>query len=219
MLAVKQNSHARFLLQQGGARKLLRHVNENILFDMKHKINTSSWLDTPDFEEKPENLEHGVKYRASATSEVLRALNFVKSKIDTSEYGFYDMGCGKGKVLCITGSKYTFKERVGIDYYMPFINTAKENLARCNVKGTKTHYMDMTKFTEFQKKAVIYMYNPADDYILSKVIENIEHFVDHAIIIYNKPIHANLLQHWETLSIKTDADPDHCTSIFEYKRK
>jgi tRNA G46 methylase TrmB len=122
-----------FLYCSGGIFRIRDYLAENVAFDLQYGTNTSGWLETVSFEERPKNLNHGVRYRASYTSEVLRALKFASKCIDFSSSTFIDMGCGKGKVLMLAALTHNFKEIIGVDYYKPFLDIARFNIAQTHV--------------------------------------------------------------------------------------
>lgn len=210
----KEIEHIEFLLDQGGFAKLLDHIRENILFDLRHGTNTSSWLQTHEFGDKPKNLEHGVRYRAAAASEITQALHKASRMIDPAQASFYDLGCGKGKTLCVAALNHNFNRIAGIDYYQPFIEQARENTSACGAKNVQLYFNDMAEFKDFDKNSVIFLYNPADDFILEQVRKNIESAAERAVLIYNKPVHADVFKEWDCISEKKSPDPDHCTNIY-----
>ncbi|MGH1403004.1 MAG: class I SAM-dependent methyltransferase [Alphaproteobacteria bacterium] len=212
----REIQHIGFLYNQGGIAKLLNHVRENILFDIKHATNTSAWLEKDGFEAHPDNFEHGVRYRAAATSEIEYGLRIASNHIDIEHAGFYDLGCGKGKVLCIAGLKYGFASISGIDYYQPFLDQARQNLIACNLDHIPLHYQDMSQFKDYSKTSVIFLYNPAGNSVLEGVRRNIEETTDKAIVIYNKPVHTDIFKGWNTLSKRNAPDPDHTTHIYGF---
>ncbi|MCK5374865.1 MAG: class I SAM-dependent methyltransferase, partial [Alphaproteobacteria bacterium] len=184
MKALKRElRHTHFLYKQGGTRKILDHIKENVVFDIENGINTSSWLDKDDFIEHPHNFVHGVKYRASATNEVLPVLQKVAQIIDVRKAGFYDLGCGKGKILCLAGRDYDYSEIVGVDYYEPFIQIAHHNLKVFGLNCVNLCYGDMSEYKSFKETSVIYLYNPAERPIIEKVKKNLEEFTKKAIVI------------------------------------
>ena len=220
VFAQNEISHAQFLFHNGGVPKILNHVNENVGFDRARYVTTAPWLEKNMFIERPANFDRGVRYRAAMTSEILRALNFVAKKVDTSKAGFFDMGCGKGKPLCIAAEDYNFARVTGVDYYKAFIERAQKNMEVRKIQDrVELYHMDMTEFTDFTETSVVFLYNPADDYILSHVRDNLEKQTQHTILIYNKPVHADVFKNWTVLSEKTNKDPDYCTTIYEFKKK
>ena len=210
--------HIQFLHEQGGARKILDHVKENVVFDLEYGTSTSPWLDKDDFVERPHNFEHGVKYRASATNEILPALSKVAEIIDVQKAGFYDLGCGKGKVLCITGRDYDYSEIAGVDYYAPFLQIARKNLKVFGLNCINLCYGNMSEYKSFKETSVIYLYNPAEKPIIEKVRENLENITKKAIVIYNKPVHGDVFEGWDVISHKSNNDPDHNTDIYCFEK-
>jgi len=207
--------HLGFLIRQGGVPKLLDTLKENIMFDLKHGTVTWQWLEKNDFQEHPENFKYGVRYRATATSEFLAALKKASKAIDFEQSGFFDLGCGKGKVLCLAGLSAHFQRLVGIDYYAPFLQQARQNTEKVSINAEITNE-DMTTFTDYDEKSVIYMYNPAEKLIIDKVRKNIEAKAKQAVVIYNKPLHREVFDNWTLIDTKESKDPDHTTCIFAY---
>lgn len=206
--------HLRFLLKHGGFAKLIDHIRENIYFDIMRGTNTSSWLRKIDFKEQPQNFEHGVRYRASATNEIYAALKSACTLLSPAECGYYDLGCGKGKTNIIAADRYPFIENIGIDYYTPLINIAKANIKKCKMNDIRFLNQDMTEFTNFQKQSIIYLYNPAGEKVIDTVRQNIENACNKAIVIYNKPEHEDIFKDWNVIFRKTHRDPDHRTTVF-----
>lgn len=206
--------HLHFLLTNGGIAKLTDHFKENVWFDLMHGLNTSAWLKKTDFKEQPKNFEFGVRYRASATSEICESLKTATKILNAADCGYYDLGCGKGKTIFIAVDRYPFQEYVGIDYYAPFLDIAKGNLKKQHNDNVKLLLQDMSEFKDYHKESIIFLYNPAGETIIDAVRSNIENACDKAIVIYNKPVHEDLLKDWNVLSRKTASDPDHCTTIF-----
>ena len=209
--------HFSFLYTEGGVSKLFDHIKENMMFDMLHGTNTASWLQKHEFQDSPDNFEHGVRYRAAATTEISNALDIVSELIDTSDAGYYDFGCGKGKTLCMVGLRADFNEIVGIDYYQPFLEQADFNLKTCGLGNIELHFNDMTKFTDFKDTAVVFMYNPADETVINQVRQNLEENTNKALVIYNKPLHSEVFKDWDLVSKKDSSDPDHCTHIYSHE--
>tara|TARA_B100001989_G_scaffold252648_1_gene235477 strand:+ start:2281 stop:2946 length:666 start_codon:yes stop_codon:yes gene_type:complete len=215
----REAKHYSFLFHQGGIKKILDHAKENLFYDVKYGTDTSSWLEKYDFQNIP-NLEHGVRYRASATSEARYGLNQASKYINLKDANFYDLGCGKGKVLCIASLCYDFKKIIGIDYYKPLLDHAANNLRHFRINDTvELHNMDMSLFTDYSPETVIYLYNPANDIILEKVRDNLEKATSRTVVIYNKPIHKSVFKNWKLVAQKREKDPDHNTSIFLFDKE
>ncbi len=208
--------HLEFLFKNGGFSKILSYIEDSVAFDIKLGTDTSSWLEKKNFKTKPINIKHGVRYRAAATSEIEDALSKVSKLINTNDAGFYDLGCGKGKVLCIAGMQYDYDDYVGVDYYPDFIDIAEKNLKICDIMDVNLHLGDMINYKDFKETNVIFLYNPADNIIIDQVRKNIQKYSKKSILIYNKPIHEDIFKGWDIVSKKTSDDPDYCTTILSF---
>lgn len=208
--------HLKFLFDLGGFSKIIDYIDENITFDIKYGTDTSNWLPKNRFNTKPLNIEHGIRYRAAATSKIENALSIVSNTINTNNAGFYDLGCGKGKVLCIAGMQYNYDKLIGIDYYSDFLKIADKNLGICNVKNVHLLLDDMTNYTEFKETSVVFLYNPADDIVLNQVRDNLQKHTKKCVLIYIKPLHENIFKDWKIVSKTISKDLDHCTTILTY---
>ncbi|MGB0935758.1 MAG: hypothetical protein ACPGXY_06835, partial [Alphaproteobacteria bacterium] len=76
---------------------------ENHLFDIVNRTETHTWLPKDHFTESPANFENGVLYMSSWTSIIQSATKFVLDSfsIEPADCAFVDIGCGKGKVMCV----------------------------------------------------------------------------------------------------------------------
>lgn len=217
-------SQYKFLFHTGGIRRIWDHWYENVLFDLKHGVDTASWLPVEEFPKGLDNLDHGVRYRASYTSEVRRsidqALVFLKEKgYEEKDIRFTDIGCGKGKVLVQVAKEYGFKSVTGIDYNLDFLKTAKKNFEKAKVSNVELMHGDATGYDCFNGVNVVYLYNPFDEVILSQVIQNICKSNSKTVLIYNKPVHADAFRTdmgWRLLEDKKGWSPDWETKQFQF---
>ena len=100
------------------------------------------------------------------------------SRINLKEYRhFVDIGCGKGRAICVAAS-FGAKKITGVELSKDLCVSAKENLSE-----TKKKYPDL-KYDVYNNDAFyfkiekdvdcIFMFNPFDETIMSGVLENIE---------------------------------------------
>ena len=213
-----------FILATGGLSKLYDYLAQNVAFDLKYNTKTSSWLPKKYFPISIPNLRHGVRYRASYTKVVYDGLkianNFLKHHgCSQNQATFVDFGCGKGKVVIQAKKDGNFKEVVGIDYCDSFITDARENLKASNTEGVSLLNLDATTFLGYGDVNVVYLYNPFDDKILARVIRNIVLSGKKTVVIYNKPVHAELFDHnilWSTVKKIESRTPEWRTYIYSF---
>ncbi len=117
---------------------------------------------------------------------------------------FIDYGSGKGAAL-IHAKKFGFKEVYGIEFAKELNECAIENIKKLNLQHIHALYQDATTFIPLKETTVIYFFNPFDEVVMEKVIENIKKvtFDSDVYIIYGRPTCATLLnQHFHLLGTK-----------------
>ncbi|MCI5221767.1 MAG: hypothetical protein D3924_03595 [Candidatus Electrothrix sp. AR4] len=113
-----------------------------------------------------------------------------------------DLGCGKAKALLVA-SEFGFKEVRGVELSTCLYDIAKNN---CSIYKNKTK--TNTEFKVIRSNVIdykmnddediFYLYNPFNEYILDKVIDNIA--ASHARvkrkiwIIYGDPLHKETIE-------------------------
>ena len=98
-------------------------------FDAAHDVNTSGVVRL--VQTKSHNRIHGTSYQPCNPENLQWAIESVS--IDLKDFAFADIGCGKGRAL-IVASRYPFRKVIGVDYSLPFIEIARENLLRVGVE-------------------------------------------------------------------------------------
>jgi SAM-dependent methyltransferase len=167
-------------------------------FDKTHNISTSGEIGREFFGVQDKNsLSHAVYYQA-VPIEYLRIL-FDLLADDAPETHFIDIGCGKGRACFYAGQKY---QRVtGIDFSPKLIVTAQKNLSVFSGTITgeiKFELSDASSYDLPAGSALVYLYNPFDEYILRKFLKrNMEHFLKYkSRIAYVNDVYHDLLIAW-----------------------
>lgn len=180
-------------------------------FDWKYKTNTCSWVALDDMGIDDNKKEHAVLYQPTRVIP-LRKL-FQKLKIPPGKV-LLDLGCGKGRVLLVA-SEFGFKETRGIEFSSPLCDIAEKNIITYKAKTqTKTKFVvihaDIADHQFSDDEEVFFLFNPADDYVLEKVVENIRESLqrrDRRIwIIYRYAIHKKVFQ--KGMNIKKNIEFD-----------
>lgn len=126
----------------------------------------------------------------------------------TMPYVFFDMGCGKGRVL-LMAAQYSFKLVVGVEFASELARTAEDNVGRFQVKnpgGTEIEVIceDAAQYQFPDDDAVIFFFNPFKQEIMVRVLENIRlsaQTTKHRYIIYHNPVLAHLLSNPEHFAL------------------
>lgn len=90
---------------------------------------------------------------------------------------FFDMGCGKGRVLMMA-AEHGFNDITGVEFDRPLAQVAEQNIARfLNKKRKQVNidivYCDAATYSFPDKNAVIFFYNPFAESVMAKTLQNI----------------------------------------------
>ncbi|MDB2419134.1 class I SAM-dependent methyltransferase [Amylibacter sp.] len=177
----------------------INYFLQNHLFDLLNGTDTHTWLPKENFDTKPKNFEFGVLYMSSWTSIVrestLKAANIFSIK--EPDLKLVDVGCGKGKVLCIWGKMFPQSRQViGVEYSKELYEICVANLNKIGVSNIRVFCSDaLDEQIDLENDfTIFYLFNPFDRSIIEQFIARLNNIK--AIIIYNNPVHSDiLLQH------------------------
>jgi SAM-dependent methyltransferase len=152
------------------AMHLLKH---EIKGEKKYGINTTGINELKSLEEKGIAIGHSTIYMPVSYD----LLENVFTQLTNKSFNhFLDIGCGKGRALCVA-AHYGFKKVTGLDFSKELCITAKKNLAVTQQKFINLQYKvvnnDAFYFEIPQDTDCIFMFNPFDDVIMSGVAANI----------------------------------------------
>jgi SAM-dependent methyltransferase len=146
---------------------------QEIKGERKYGINTTGADELRSLEEKGIEIDHSAIYMPvsyDVLDDIFKHLNIK----DTSH--FLDIGCGKGRALCVAGHQ-GFNKVSGIDLSREFCIAAEENLAITKKHFPALQYRiinnDAFYFEIPDDVDHIFMFNPFDDVIMDAVAENI----------------------------------------------
>ena len=139
-------------------------------FDRKNSIDTAGIVYQTDLRMNNQNQLHATYYQGSDSLPFNNALSSLK--INFSEYTFIDFGSGKGKALLLA-SAYSFKRIIGIEFSENLHAIAQENIRQLTKDNIEAYCMDVVKYEIPDESIVCYFFDPFDEYIMTKVINNI----------------------------------------------
>ena len=199
-----------------GIRLPFSYFFQSHLFDILHHTDTHIWVPKEKYIDAPKNFDNGVLYMSSWTSTIKLA---TKKAIDLfslnpKNIALIDIGCGKGKVLCVWNKMLpNAKKIIGIDYSSHLIEICKRNLSQISAFNVEVICGDATNIElEFDSEVFLfYLYNPFDSKILDKFLNKILN--KKAVIIYNNPIHKITLLN-KGFNVSFDKDSWHPNANF-----
>jgi SAM-dependent methyltransferase len=151
-------------------------LSQEIKGEKKYGITSTGADELKTLEERGIDTDHSTIYMPvsySVLEEMFEQLNLLTN---TSFNHFLDIGCGKGRALCVAAHK-GFSKVTGIDFSKEFCKVAEENLNITLQQFPNLHYKvvnnDAFYFEIPNDVDCIFMFNPFDDVIMSGVAENI----------------------------------------------
>ena len=161
-------------------------------FDKEFGVETAKlvWLTNP----FSKNYGHGCRYEASNALDVRWTIE--TSGIDTSQFTFIDVGCGKGRPLIIA-STYSFPKLIGIEYSSKLCKQAAANLHKCKVLQDrfKIACEDATTFNFPDGDLFVFFYNPFGPPIIRKVLDNLKSHNGRMFITFTGQFRGELENH------------------------
>jgi 16S rRNA G966 N2-methylase RsmD len=178
-------------------------------FDQRTGLETGGKVKIYKLDSVNGNYVHAQGYtpvQPEALSEALRAL-----PIDLSTYTFVDLGCGKGRALFIA-SAHGMARAIGVEISASLVRVARENAAIWKY-GSRIEIVcaDASEWEWPPENVVVFLYNPFDSVILTKVLENLHSSFRakprDAWLIYCSPIHAQCVAEQTWLQEKARVGP------------
>ena len=143
-------------------------------YDAKYGYDTCSWVPVEKLDVEDSQKEHAVIYQATRVIPLRRL--FKKLNIP-KDHSFIDIGSGKGRVLLIA-AEYGFEEVKGIEFSSNLTAIANKNISKYRTQYKSNTFFDVInidaahyKFNNIED--VFFLYNPFDEVILEKVLDNI----------------------------------------------
>jgi len=171
----------------------------DLYYDAKHGFDTYSWVPVNELDVEEFQKEHAVIYQATRVLPLRRL--FKKLNIP-KDYSFIDIGCGKGRVLLIA-AEYGFEEVKGIEFSSNLTAIANKNISKYKIQTNSSTFFDVInvdatdyKFNNIED--VFFLFNPFDEVVLKKVLDNINESLKkdnrRVWMIYANAIHRDLIE-------------------------
>lgn len=171
-------------------------IRQEIRGEKKYRINTTGADELKSLEKEGIDVTHSTIYMPVTYGVIENA--FSKLNLKDKKH-FLDIGCGKGRALCVAAHR-GFEKITGIDFSKKFCEAALANLAsvKRSIPGIQysiTH-IDAAKFDIPDDVDCILLFNPFDITIMKIVCDNIHKSLERHSrdinIIYANPLYKNL---------------------------
>lgn len=153
----------------------LRYVISDLVFDKRYQVDT---INT----ERLDNLDIDSPNRSSGTYyEGINAYVFTKVfsglDVDVPQSCFVDFGSGKGKAMFLA-AEMGFKKVIGIEFSLELVEICTKNLGIFRLKSASKSefeiiHQDATEYLIPPDANVLSFFNPFNEAVTDKVIENI----------------------------------------------
>ena len=172
---------------------LLRH---EISGEKKYGINTTGADELKKLKRKGIDISHATMYMPVSYQLLEEALQQISP--DTKKH-FFDIGCGKGRAMCMA-AYYGFNKISGVDFSKEFCEDAVNNLQLTKQKIQEINFSVIEADAAVTKipgdADCIFLFNPFDETIMKKVIQNIKASTNSnprkVNVIYVNPLYKNL---------------------------
>ena len=193
-----------FLFINWDARIAWYMIKQEIKGERKFGINTTGADELRKLDKQGIDISHATIYMPVSYTLLEEIFNqLVSNKQQTTNNKpfnhFLDLGCGKGRALCVAAHK-GFKQVTGLDFSKALCNKATENLTKTKqqistfnfkVINNDAYYFDIPEDVD-----CIFLFNPFDEFIMSAVVNNICTSLQYSPrkinIIYVNPLHKEL---------------------------
>jgi SAM-dependent methyltransferase len=185
--------------------------------EKKYGINTTGADELFKLEDQGIDISHATIYMPVSYTLLEETFKHLNAKLLNPKplSHFLDIGCGKGRALCVAAHE-GFKKVTGLDFAKNLCEAAKENLSITKQKNTALEYKvvnnDAFYFEIPDDVDCIFLFNPFDEFIMSAVVNNIctslQNNPRKIKIIYINPLHkeqflkAGFKETWYTKKMK-----------------
>lgn len=160
-------------LKDNGVLPTIRKVWQRIQY--KRKGIDFSTQNIYDLTRTGDYQEHGTALVSTSIDFLTQLLDDLESTVGKvlSKDVFVDYGSGKGAAI-IHAKELGFEKTIGVEFAKELHEQAVDNIEKLKLKNVESFYADATTYTLPNNISVIYLFNPFDEVVMSKVIENIQ---------------------------------------------
>lgn len=157
-----------------GLRIALFTLKEEFKGEKKYRINTTSYSKLTRYNIAGNQLAHATEYMPANYFTLEQLFSHLPE--DAGKSAFLDIGCGKGRAMCVAAS-YGFRKVIGIDFAQQLIDAAEENLKQTKelypALEYSLHWKDVLNFEIGNDVSTLFMFNPFDEILMRTVIRKI----------------------------------------------
>lgn len=174
---------------------------EDQFFDIRKRTDTFGIVELDRLDIRSTNKGRGIRYEPTRAKPFFKVMSDLALPTDGR---FVDFGCGKGRVL-IMASECGFKKITGVDFSRELCDKAMENIrayqaGHRNDADIEVVNADAVNHTIRPDGTVFYFFNPFDEVVFGKVLDNITDSLAasprNIWIIYHNPLWRRVVERW-----------------------
>ena len=132
-----------------------------------------------------------VRYQAADPKVFAQACQFLPPEAKT--YPFFDLGCGKGRVL-IMAHEYGFERISGVELAPRLVKICRRNLLKLGIKNVSVIEGNAATVSLPECPVVVFMYNPFRPPVFNMVIERLAKHRHPVFLIYDTPNYQSVIE-------------------------
>jgi SAM-dependent methyltransferase len=145
---------------------------EDIAFEKIHGLDCSGYIPTDSLvTEYSASQAHARFYQAIRCAHIKELLREAR-KTALNFDNFIDLGSGKGKACFYASKKMKFKKIIGVEFSDPLVQAANDNKRAFKADNIDFVNLDASIFKLPSGINIIFLFNPFDEFILAKFLEN-----------------------------------------------
>ena len=184
---------------------ILFNYTYNFFFKKINNVQIDKFEPIDKVEENINFLKNSYGLETSWLLNLKRLYNLDKN-LEIKNYHFLDVGCGNGISLIYAYKKLQFKSYLGFDFVPYYVDISKKNIS--NSISDKRQIIKIfnacaSEYILEDKSYFVYMFNPFDDSIMKKFIDNNYNNLvkNKSLIAYSNYIHLDTIKNY-TKNIK-----------------
>ncbi|HUY95793.1 MAG TPA: class I SAM-dependent methyltransferase [Terracidiphilus sp.] len=150
--------------------RALPHKVCGAVTDCFYGIRTEGWYSLSAADRSLSAIGDGSMYQSCPYHILWNAMRRLPARVDGT---FYDLGCGKGRAVCVAARSGKFLKCAGVELVPDLAEKARRNLAKTRCSAPSEIVTADALTVDFSDGAVFFFHNPFGLQTLTRVLDNI----------------------------------------------
>jgi SAM-dependent methyltransferase len=168
------------------------------LFDKRYGLDTCGLVPLERLSVTGPNKSRGGMYQGTEVLSLRKLFGSIRRAFVPGDV-FVDLGCGKGRTLCVA-MEYGFRKVKGVEFARELCKIARENVRKYKAAGKiavpcEVIETDAAAYKVAPEDTVFYLFNPFDETVFREIMTKIEvsskQHPRRILLLYNNPVHGN----------------------------